>query len=350
MGLGGKKTKLKCGDIRKIDFVPAGAQQDSKISIFKSDNSFLSKIVAYIEKIFSVEGQIENIDLLEQFLSGYKALDCVIKSDDADKKNLVEATINNFEASLKYNVLKSIEENKSNIEYNVESVKVIKSIVDEMLASDEAYTNNINKIKEGGNNNMDGIDVSVLTPEVRDYIAKLEKQISDATVVKSKEPVDITKGLPEEVTKAVNEIIEKNKTLEKENKEKAEKIAKIEDENTTKAYIAKASVYTHLGIKPEEFGLVLKSVSSLGTEVLSKLETVLKAAEEMISSGNVFKEFGTHNDNSVATSKEEAWSKIVALANARVTKGENKTQAEAIDFVSKTPEGKELYKIYDTAE
>jgi len=74
-----EKTKLKMADINKVDFVNAGAQQDSKISIFKSADKVKGQkisLMAIIEKALS------------DFLISPKEddkIDEVAKSDEVDE-------------------------------------------------------------------------------------------------------------------------------------------------------------------------------------------------------------------------------------------------------------------------
>jgi len=334
MGMDGKKTKLKSPDICKVDLVPAGAQQHSRISIFKSDDNILSRVMEAITKVFVSEKTTEPSDLLGHALSFYELVAKIAKSTDENKAELIQGAADQLVLNINTD-LNNTEISKISFD---KLENVYKSLENIMNQKANAFDNKEpDKAKgKGSDQSMAEINKSALSQDVQDYISSLE-----ATIAKSaKTEEDIFKGLPENVAKILKETMTKNK-------EQAEQIAKMSDEKVTKEYVAKASEYTNLSQKPEEFGLILKSIATAVPDAYSKLDLVLKAANEAIQKGNLFGENGSGaTGNSAATAKDEAWLKIVALAEARVTKKESATQAQAIDEVIKTEEGRKLYSTY----
>lgn len=119
---------------------------------------------------------------------------------------------------------------------------------------------------------------------------------------------DLT-GVPEDQRAAVEAVIKANdaekaeliaKAEEQATKaENAEKIAKEErDVRETRDYIAKSQDYKNLAKSDDEFGPVLKSIANaerdgaLPEGTASKLDEVLKAADEQVKAGDLFKEAG----------------------------------------------------------
>jgi hypothetical protein len=170
-------------------------------------------------------------------------------------------------------------------------------------------------------------------------IAKSAEVIAPVVVIPAIE--EIYKGLPESVAKMLKD---QNNQIKLAN----EQIAKMRDESDNKIYIAKAADLTsNLGVKAEEFGPVLKAVNDANPELAQKIEAVIKAANEAVKQGDLFKEVGS-NTNSIPTgiAKSDAWSQIETLAAGLVTKGASKSTASAIDEVLKSAEGRKLYAIY----
>jgi hypothetical protein len=179
---------------------------------------------------------------------------------------------------------------------------------------------------------------------VQEYIASLEATVAKAATPPAAAPTaeeDIFKGLPEGVAKMIKDQAEAIKASN-------EQIAKMRDAEDTKTFVAKAKELTsNLGVKADEFGPVLKSINAANPELATKVEAVLKAANEAVAKGNLFNEVGAEdNGTQTGVAKSDAWAQIETLANAMVTKGDSKTQAEAIDAVLKSADGRRLYAIY----
>lgn len=104
-----------------------------------------------------------------------------------------------------------------------------------------------------------------------------------------------------DLSPAVRAELEKRETAANERIEKAEKDAKDaqelakaeQDKRVTREFVAKAEGYQALPQKPAEFGPVLKSASEkLTKEEYDELDRVLKAADEQIRRGDLFKQIG----------------------------------------------------------
>lgn len=133
--------------------------------------------------------------------------------------------------------------------------------------------------------------------KAQDEIAELKK----AADPEKREPAKLDKS---QLDPAVREALEKAEQREQEASEriaKAEKaasdaseLAKAErDARVTREFITKAEAYRALPVEAEKFGPVLKSVSEkLTKEEADAIDTLLKAADEQIAAGELFKEQG----------------------------------------------------------
>ena len=132
------------------------------------------------------------------------------------------------------------------------------------------------------------------------------------------EKAELVKKAEEQATKAEN----------------AEKIAKEErDVRETRDYIAKSQGYVNLAKSDDEFGPVLKSIANaerdgaLPEGTAAKLDEVLKAADEQVKAGDLFKEAGRAGQG---TGKGDAESRLEAAAD-EIRKGDSKlTKSQAI--------------------
>lgn len=207
----------------------------------------------------------------------------------------------------------------------------------------------VNKSKEGANVPKFSEEIIKNLPEeVRKELEKIEELEKKAARVEELEKKveelqkstqtsgseeDILKGLPEPVRKMVEEA---NKRAEE-----AEEIAKAERETRLKQeYIAKAKQLSALGIKPEEFGLVLKKVAEACPEEYVKLEAVLKAANNAIETSGLFKAYGSNGEGEGSS----AWDRIVKKAEEVRKSDPNMTLESAISKVMH--ENPQLYEEY----
>lgn len=124
----------------------------------------------------------------------------------------------------------------------------------------------------------------------------------------------------------------------------AETILKAERDEVKKSeFIAKAGLYKNLPVKAADFGLVLKGLSEKAPEEYAQIEALLKAADEAISKGGVFKEEGT---GSKGTDGGTAVEQLNALAKSYIEKGEKGlTNAQA--FLKALEENPALYIQYE---
>lgn len=417
MGLDGNKTKLKDADINKVDFVPAGAQQHSRIALFKSEQGIISKITDAITKAMSgfkvvpmddtevpeePETFADELSELKQRRAKdaimcevwdythafHETVESIICSEANDKSDLIQGAIDQFGAAVLSALPNWVQGNtvmkigKKISTQRMEALKACMVQLASLIADAEAEPSVQHEVgdgtiaqpadktaapaqsggqidnpagkdtsttkpkpeqgkpKEGSGGKMAEINKSALPQDVQDYITELEgKVVKAAPEVPAVE--DIYKGLPEAVVKMLKDSAEQNKQM-------ASQIAKMRDEQDSKEFIAKAATLcSNLGVSAEEFGPVLKSINAANPELAVKVEAVLKAANEAVAKGDLFTEAGAESTGApTGVAKSDAWSQIEALASQMVTKGETKTQAEAIDAVCKTAEGRKLYAIY----
>lgn len=138
--------------------------------------------------------------------------------------------------------------------------------------------------------------------KAQDEVAELKKA---TTADDSTDDDDLSKAdLPEAVRKRLEKAEQAAEQAEKDAIEriaKAEKvaqesadIAKAErDARVTREFITKAEAYRALPVEAEKFGPVLKSVSEkLTKEEAEAIDTLLKAVDEQIAAGELFKEQG----------------------------------------------------------
>lgn len=415
MGMDGSRTKLKKADIKKVDFVPAGAQQHSRISLFKSadgegEPGAMTKILSAITKAMSGfkvvpidetdedrQKCVKDATLCEAWdytHTFHEVFESIINGDSVCKSELIQGALDQFGASVISAIPDWVNEDEDKVAkigkkistQRMDALKSCMKTLADLIADAESEPalmhdegngmvaqpadkqagtpaeggqidnpggkaiepQNKKPVKadndEGSGKKMAEINKSALPQDVQDYIANLETAVAKAATPAPATPAageDIFKGLPEGIVKMLKDQAEALKASN-------EQIAKMRDADDTKTFVAKAAELTsNLGVKADEFGPVLKSINAANPELATKVEAVLKAANEAVAKGDLFKESGAEgNGIQTGVAKSDAWAQIETLANTMVTKGDSKTQAEAIDAVLKGADGKRLYAIY----
>lgn len=181
-----------------------------------------------------------------------------------------------------------------------------------------------------------------------DGAAELQKQL-DAANVKleqleknaggSAKPEDLLKKLDGEAKALVESLMKKVEDSDKLTREALEKADKERDQRVTQDYIAKASTYKALPVKPSEFGLVLKSFGEHNKEMFTQLEAVLKAADELVAKSKLMDELGTSREGT-----STVWAEVEKRADTLVKNGICGTKEQAISKVFTDDQA--LYKQY----
>lgn len=162
-------------------------------------------------------------------------------------------------------------------------------------------------------------DHDVMKTENGDLKKKLEKK---APIKK----VDV----PESVQKVLDEQAD---TLKKQDA----KIAKMEDEALTKAWIEKGAGLTFIG-KVDEIGALLKSVAVADSKSADDILALLKSAQAKIETGGLFKEHGSSGEG-----EGNAEAQLNTLAKAHAAEN-NVTFEKAYSHIYST--NTELVKQY----
>lgn len=278
-------TMLTNADIRKVDLVPAGAQQLSRIEIMKGGQAAMNEKIAKLSD--------EELNEIQSLLDEIKAKLEITDEDADDKEKTDDVETKDCE--------KVEDAVKDNSENNV--------------TPDDTDSDGEHKKVEGEGETKGGVTEGCVTPDE-----------------------------PEEVKEA----LKKAADTQAENDKLKDQIAKMQDEKVTKMFINKASELGNIpGISTEDLGNILKVISkSVDTDTYDKVEAVLKSANDAIGTGSMFVEKGTSAQGSgEPTSADEAWHLIEKMAESRVAKGLSNT-GNCVSDVLDTPEGASLYLKY----
>jgi len=161
-------------------------------------------------------------------------------------------------------------------------------------------------------------DVVDLPSEVFEYIEALESANAELTdQIEKMEQAVATEAAPasEDILKSADPAIVEIVKAAEERAEAAERIAKAErDFRLEREFIGKAAELSALPAEAEDFGKVLKSVSdAVDGETFDALMTVLTAANEGISTGNLFAELGKSSafDNEPSSEINKAAARLI---------------------------------------
>ena len=312
MGLDGKKTKLQQGDIHKIDFVPAGAQEAAKISLYKGIESIEDLLQGTSDQLST---ELQEIAKAGKAISGSRMTKL---KEICDQLQALIAGANDI-----------IDVNKKKEE---KEEKELSEDIKKKCEEEEAK-----KLKEE----------EAKKAKTKEEEAKKLKLEEEAKKAKEEEAEDEEAEDEDEAKKSV-----KKSTFDayvtkmsNENSTLKQQVAKMIDERQTRQYIEKAAELDCLPAETEELGLILKSIAVVDDATYAKLEAILKMANEVIRQGALFSEMG-YSGSVSATSPEDAWGQIETLANQIVAKDSSRTPSQAIDEVLKSSEGKRLYALH----
>lgn len=223
-----------------------------------------------------------------------ESLGSIVRDDSCtDKASKIQSSIDEFKAAVTAIT-------KGDNEMTPEEIAALKKAKDEADAKVAELTKECETLKacaEDDKKKMEALEA-----------AKLKKEAEE----------DIYKGLPEAIVKKL--------------KDDEARITKMEDEASTREYVAKAAEVTLIG-KADEVGDLLKSIAKHSTDLAGKVLTLFKTASARISEGDLLKEAGkTNHDN---TDGSSAYDKIVAKA------------AELRKAHPELTEAKAFTKVYD---
>ena len=198
-------------------------------------------------------------------------------------------------------------------------------------------------------------DKSALPPEAQAAFDELEKERDEALAeVETLSKANESDGEGEEPTaeellknadpaiRAMLEKAENDAAAAKTEAESAKAIAKAEQERRiNREFFEKAQSLPHISEDTEELRDLLKEASAtLGDDGFTKLEGLLKAANEQINEGKLFAELG-----SGFTDSGSAFTKLDKMAKAKAADNDDMTYEQAFDEVME--ENPELYAEYE---
>jgi len=291
--------RLRSVKLDEISFVGKGDNPEAHILLLKMKKDPTEASISECPKIYKDDEGKK--DLLTKWFANTK----LFKEDEA-------VTFNELIQDRKlrdeiWNLVWTLEESLGSIVRDSD-VADKTAMIQESIDQFKTAITNIAK----GDSNMD----EKLKKEMEDKLADLEKQNADLIKEKAdlekacsekdkelesmkagvKKEDDVYKGLPESVMKE----IEDNRA----------RIAKMEDDNLTREFVAKAAEVNLVG-KADEVGDMLKAIAKTDSALADKVLGVLKTAHARINESGLFTEIGKENPSGAVTS---AYDKIAAKA------------------------------------
>ena len=166
---------------------------------------------------------------------------------------------------------------------------------------------------------------------------KIEDSKKDVNLINKE---DISKlEVNDEIKKSLEVLFKQNEEISKQNDLLKKEIEKEKDLKLINEYIGICKEFDCLNINNEEFGKVLKEVSSVNKENVDKIIEVLKSANELVKKGDVFKEVGS----SSYSESSSAWDKIEKCA---VEIMENEKVSKEVALTRAMERNSDLYDEY----
>lgn len=166
-------------------------------------------------------------------------------------------------------------------------------------------------------------------------ISTLQKN-ADAT-----DPEDDAEGDDEDLMKSVPEPVRQMLAKAQGEADAArEELRKERELQRDREYVAKAAGWSNLQIDATEFGIALRKVADINSDIASVIERAFDAVNEQQEAAAIFSELG----KSTTTTTGNTYGKVESLAKAAVANGEYKTVEQAISaLVAANPS---LYNEY----
>jgi len=188
-------------------------------------------------------------------------------------------------------------------------------------------------------------EAQAVVAERDEKIASLTKQVEDLTEAVAKAsaddddggdgalPDEVVKSLPEPVRAAIAKAQADAEAATAAATEATEQLRKERDEAADRAAIAKASAWSNIGVDGAEFGPLLRKAAQVDPDLGRKIESTLAALSEQVSTGDLFKEFGSGGGSG---NEDDAERQIMSKAADLVAKGEADNIHVAVGAVAKT--------------
>jgi adenine-specific DNA glycosylase len=182
-----------------------------------------------------------------------------------------------------------------------------------------------------------GVTKAIETTKSIDKKGGIEKMKKE-DIEKMEIPEEMKKNL-EIVFKENEDMVKVTKTLQEQITKGEEKFKQSEDVRLIKEFTEIAKTYDKISINPDEFGKIMKELADVATpESMTKLQEVLKSANELIAKGDAFKEIG-----SSAQGESDAWGKIEAIAKELAVSGKMSKEVAITKALELNPD---LYSAY----
>lgn len=349
--------------LNQTDISPA-AKASAKRKIMAAAKKFGVKVTKGMMGPMTTEQVINSQDFMEQYCElndafrnsvnsilydsglGDKSASAMLKDSVAQYADALSALFDNYPVS------KAENSEEHEIYEKIEKTVDVLNELDKLIESGEISVEDVEEI-------LEGIEMADKTNETKDMVAKADFDAKVAELAKAQEDItkltaevekmkaDVAKKEatePTDIWKGVNPAIKAEFEALKKKSEDNETIAKAAEEKTAMVELTKrveADLTGIAGTSVEKAEALRKAEKVLDKETFEKLYGALKTASETIKKSELLNEKG--NTGSKADG-QGALAKIKAAAAELVTKGQARTEAEAIAKVAKANPA--LYKEY----
>ena len=182
------------------------------------------------------------------------------------------------------------------------------------------------------------VELEAELAKARETIAELKKN-ADATVDPDEDdaPVDEEEALLKSLPEPVREMLAKAAS---ETAAAREELRKEKEIQRDREFVAKASSWDKLPLDTADFGVALRKVADINSELASTIEKAFDAVNAQQEAAAIFSELGASN----RSTSSDAYGKVSSLAKAAVDAGDYGTVEQAISaLVAKNPD---LYNQY----
>jgi len=180
------------------------------------------------------------------------------------------------------------------------------------------------------------VELEAELAKAREVIADLQKA-ADANDPEEDAPIDEEEALIKSLPEPVREMLAKAAADAESAREELRKEKEIQRD---RSYVAKAAAWSNLPIEADAFGVALRKVADINSDLASTIEKAFEAVNAQQEAAAIFSELGASNRSTTS----DAFGKVTSLAKAAVDAGEYNTVEQAISgLVAQNPD---LYNQY----
>lgn len=329
-------TKLRGLTITKVALVPAGANPDAHMLLYKSTAPPVAKQDGTGDMLQGLEARLASQELWHEwgmlwdaFCSTVYSLLEELTDGETEAASVLSQSILLFQeradtilaglgliekAAAPLAELAAMQKvgrkmSRQRLAQMRSAMQALQAVMDEATAADAAPTTKGYPMSEELTAKLASVEQELAVARAR--VMRLDAELAKALETPEQQEAEYFKGLPEPVRKRMEQDRIEKEALSLE-------LAELKKASVRQAYIAKTREYAQVGLTPDDWN-VLQAIESLPAEESARILQLLKAAGAQMKTSRLFEQKGY--EGGVGASADTAKGELETLVQAEVAKG-----------------------------